>query len=290
MQTIRLWMLVTYVLVFAVSPVVSAAPVRAPESGLELRVAANPGQDPGILGIAGDRSQTMVYRAGRLVAKWVPVLTAKAAEFTGDPAFVVRENGDGQTELLVLIGPNDLIGHVQRVRPGLDSEGRIAAVVEFDREGSARLPVLTEENEGRHLAQIIGGVIYGAPSILGVVYYQMMITGDFTEAEIAEMATALGASGSFPGPSVKCNIQLACLAALVAAGLFIFALGLLPAPGLKPSTHPRVWSVGMAACGGVIGGLWLGVGHEGCLDFRDSIQHQRHLQDHAYLRRKGNIG
>ena len=84
-----------------------------------------------------------------------------------------------------------------------DKPARIGVV--FDVEGGRRLRRLTGENLGRRLAVLVEGQVVSCPTVRSPIGERVEITGDFSMAELTQLATALQAgmeAGSSPLESV----------------------------------------------------------------------------------------
>ncbi len=78
-----------------------------------------------------------------------------------------------------------------------DNMGQPAVGFEFDREGAAKLAALTEAHKGHFLAVLLDGVVHSCPIVREKIGGRGVITGQFTRAEVTELARVLEA-GALP--------------------------------------------------------------------------------------------
>lgn len=258
-MTIRgLQLLMVCVILAATVPAHGSSEVAPPaRATMEFRIAASLTEDAAVAKLAKTSTEKNVYEGNQHIAKWVLVLESKAAELQGIPSLVTRTNDRGKVELLVLVGPNDLTEkHVTGLTSSIDYNGRRAILVQFGEEDSRRLQMLTAENLGRHLAEIVDGYVYGAPKIQTTIYDRAMITGEFTEEMIANLAERLDAD--WVGEIDQNRRIFLTLWHLIAAAavLIVIVLAALRAPQLHVR---RIWFISGAFVAAIIGGYWLGV-------------------------------
>jgi serine/threonine protein kinase len=143
------------------------------------------------------------------LAYWVPVSEKAGDNLTKDSRTIrrTRKEGDREiTEILVLVGPNDLSGaYLKQATAGKDAAGHPCIRFTFNEVGGKMFAKLT----GEHLPEkeepyfkyqlgiILDGKLYSAPSIMTTIHEKGEITGNFTEQEAADLADILSA-GSLP--------------------------------------------------------------------------------------------
>ena len=152
--------------------------VRA--GALEFRILASRGlaHDQAMIRLAESMPDvTDVYDDGELVAKWVPINQNELAQFTNNPAHVVRQTGEFP-EILVLIDMYNVNGeYLKSVYQGmfLDGSGAVRPGIEFsfNSQGRALFQALTSDPDigalgassmmTRYLGFILNGEMYSAP-------------------------------------------------------------------------------------------------------------------------------
>ncbi|MHC4499305.1 MAG: SecDF P1 head subdomain-containing protein [Planctomycetota bacterium] len=234
---------------------------------MELRIAASPTEDVKIAQAAKEVAHKELHFDGELVAKWVPILKRKAESCLNNPHLVTRKIDNGRVELLVLVGDDDITEqYVRAIASERDRFGQFALGVRLDDPGSAKLRRLSSNNLStdsrvRHAAVIMDGKVYGAAELVAALSDGFQITGDFTESTIDSIATRAGGKVKrvyYTPPAGSITIYPWHLAA-GAVILPVVLLGLLPARGLTPSKHPRLWISAGIIVGAIVGAHQLGV-------------------------------
>lgn len=173
---------------------------------LEFRVVANSFDHAEIQRLAAESrfaEKSEVRDGDKVVARWVPVRSGAEASFQ-DPAFSVRQNADGATEVLIV---NDEFNvnekHLTDANSGFDNYGGRAINFRFDKKGAqlfgalsgANMPV--DDGAGgqrfRHLAIILDGEVYSAPRLNSKITDSGQITGRFTQEETDDLVSVLRA-------------------------------------------------------------------------------------------------
>lgn len=125
---------------------------------------------------------------------------------TMDEAVFRERDVDGKPrrEWLVAYEPEARVNgsHLRRAEAGVDHAGAPALHFEMRATEAWRMSMLTESlrpagNKYRNLAIIYNGQIVSAPRVQSQINGQGMITGNFTRAEVEDMAILLG-SGQLP--------------------------------------------------------------------------------------------
>lgn len=261
----RLWGLLIVVLVVSKGGVLLA---QEPQRWtMELRIAASPTEDAKIVQAAKEVVHNELHFDGELVAKWVPILKKKVDSCLSNPHLVTRKIDNGRVQLLVLVGDDDITEqHVRAIASGRDRFGQFALGVRLDDPGSAKLRRLSSNNLStdsrvRHAAVIMDGKVYGAAELVAALSDGFQITGDFTESTIDSIATRAGGKVKrvyYSPPPGSITIYPWRIGVL-AVTLVVILLGLLPARGLTPSRHPRLWISAGIIVGAIVGAHQLGV-------------------------------
>jgi hypothetical protein len=234
---------------------------------MELRIAASPAEDVEIVQAAKQIGKQEVYGNGELAAKWVPTLQDKVDSFVQNPHLVTRESDAGQVELLVLVSDDDITEqYVRAIASDRDRFGQFALGVRLDNPGSGKLRRLSSNNLStdsrvRHAAVIMDGKVYGAAELVAVLSDGFQITGDFTESTIDSIATRAGdkVKRVYYSPPPGSITIYPWRIGVLAVTLVVILLGLLPARGLTPSKHPRLWISAGIIVGAIVGAHQLGV-------------------------------
>lgn len=152
-------------------------------------------------------------RDGKLRGWWVPIAKNQGeikwkpekydeAETQG-PNW--RRNEGGEVEVVVLKGDYDVTGeHLARAYLTEGVSGEPVVGFTLTKDGSVQMGRLTQKNlpdssSGRphHLAIILNGKIHAAPAIQARITGQGILSGDFTQPQIEELADMLN-GGAFP--------------------------------------------------------------------------------------------
>ena len=132
-----------------------------------------------------------IWRNSHLYSKYRWLEIADSAK---DTHIVVRHNekryGLVSNEEEYVMRP-DMGWGFESVYPEKDNRGRPIVGFKFDRKGSELFYKLTSSNIGNTLAIIIDGKIVAAPQIQLAIRNQGVITGIFSEQEVAKMVAAL---------------------------------------------------------------------------------------------------
>lgn len=137
---------------------------------------------------------------GRVIGRWTPMGPEAVKTLSGDPHFMFRQNLQGQLEILTVVDPDperSVTGaYLSAVRPGVDDMGRNAVHFSFDTQGSRLFGRLTGDNlptanGKRHLAIVLDGKLYSAPTINDTITSQGIIQGEFSKDEMNDLAAVL---------------------------------------------------------------------------------------------------
>lgn len=206
---------------------------------LEFAILATPRKHQSIIEKALASKSDNVFTAGKLVAKWRPIMPVVEdgvaqpnTEFDGDTNIVTRPNeekiqetgDDGYKELLVVVDPDPdrrVTGRYLR-RAGVtnDEQGGLAVEFLFNNEGARRFRRLTRENKPLQddfhfrLAILLDEQIKSAPSINQEIGARGIIQGRFTSKEVNDLVDVLNA-GALPVPLMKNPIQEFTVGALL---------------------------------------------------------------------------
>jgi len=237
---------------------------------MELRIAANPKEDSGVVETANNSEMLKVSKEGKVVAKWVEVLQSAEESLGKDPNLVTRRHKEGRLELLVLVDANDITqSYVQRISPDKDRYGQLALRIVFNNEGSTKIfnrtkSMLAYGKPERYMAQIMDSKVYATPAILSTVSGSAIITGDISQSLIDDISRR-AKRGLIVKVWDKSEIPPYAIAItplrlfLLFAILLIIVSGSFPAKELKKSEHPQIWIVFGIAVGAIIGAYQLGV-------------------------------
>ena len=138
---------------------------------------------------------------GRVIGRWTPMGPEAVKSLASDTkTFVFRENLQGQLEILTVVDedPERAVtgAYLTAVRPGIDEMGRNAVHFSFDINGARLFGRLTGDNlptanGKRHLAIVLDGKLYSAPTINDTITSQGIIQGDFTKEQMNDLAAVL---------------------------------------------------------------------------------------------------
>lgn len=234
---------------------------------MELRIAADSDEDATIVEMGRGSNEQNIYKAGELVAKWLAVLESLEADLKKNPKLVTRENVARGLELLVLVNTNDVTESDVRAL-GLDKNryGRTALRLWFNDEGSSKIYNQTKNlvrygKPERYMAEIMDGKVYATPAVRSTVSGSFLISGDIDGALIQDIQRrAIPKLKRFytsppPGSITIYPWQIAILPFM----FLVVLIGFLPAPGLRASKHPHVWTICGVIVGIMIGAYKLGV-------------------------------
>lgn len=150
------YLVIAVLLIFLAPGVVSAGA----SFDLEIRIAAEPDADAGIVTIAEQQAGQVVRQGGETVAKWVPLheryLRVDIQQVAPD---VVLRRKEESVELLVLVTEHDVVNSFQKRFLSSSPSGRPMWYIDFTPEGQDRMLELTSMYEGRNLALIVNGVV-----------------------------------------------------------------------------------------------------------------------------------
>jgi len=173
---------------------------------LEFRILATRHDDLNLVerALAEPGARSVKASDGTLEAKWVAVDPREASMFAGNRELATRKAKSGALEVLVKIGPYDVLGEdLRQASTGYDDKTAGPCVnFQFNSRGADLFGRLTTENapsEGfkRQLSIILDDVVYSAPSINTPIYERGQITGRFTQTEVDDLVRVLNA-GSLP--------------------------------------------------------------------------------------------
>ncbi len=256
-------------LLFSFLPVWLFAEVTAEKNIIEFRIAADAVKDKIIAEKTKSSSAQNVYIDNTLVAKWVPILENKAASIGQIPSLVTRQNAStGQTDLLVLIGQNDLTNKdIIEIRDDIGLDGKLVLRVEFPSKqlSENKAYKLTKNNISRCVAEIIRGEVYATPEIPDVIYDSFVIPGDFTPTLIGDIAKQCGLKPPIRGifgeqyekfAPTRSQFIFACILVLV------ILIGSLPTRIPVSNKYKPAWLIAGIVLGGLIGAYKIGI-HSG---------------------------
>jgi SecD/SecF fusion protein len=137
----------------------------------------------------------------KVVARWTPMGPEAVKDFAGQTdKFMIRQNVQGQMEILTVVDedPERAVtgAYLTAVRPGVDEMGRNAVHFSFDTQGSRLFGRLTGDNlptasGKRHLAIVLDGKLYSAPTINDTITSQGIIQGEFSKEQMNDLAAVL---------------------------------------------------------------------------------------------------
>ncbi|MGD9647130.1 MAG: protein translocase subunit SecD [Pirellulales bacterium] len=137
---------------------------------------------------------------GNVIGRWTPMGPEATNDFRNNPNFLTRENAKGQWEILTAVDKDPeraVTGkYLTSVRPGFDEMGGNAVHFQFDTQGARLFGRLTGDNlpasyGERHLAIILDGKLYSAPTINDTITSNGIIKGRFTKEEVNDLASVL---------------------------------------------------------------------------------------------------
>ncbi len=175
----------------------------------ELRVLANHVDHPELIELAAKSDSRRVHdEQGELLGWWVPVSPGKASTFEESPKVVLRERGTDDRRTKEVLVVNDDWGvngsYLVRAKPSIDDRGLPCINFRFNDRGGRLMGGLTSDNcpdpitnFSRKLGIILNGTLHSAPNIHTTIRDSGVITGDFTQQQVEELATVLNA-GSLP--------------------------------------------------------------------------------------------
>jgi len=195
-------------------------------------------------------------------SNWVPVVRSAWDEIGNGSSLVTREDADGSRQILTVCGPDDLApGHVSFVSKGLDRFGDPALTVHLTDEGRARFRQLADGNRDGYLVTIIAGNAWCIFKAQSDVTPALMVPG-LTRSQQAKLAAVLTPghpawenSEAREPDQLRVDVWL-----ILAVGVCAIAviLALMPAGGLGRSRFRKVWVVGGAVIGCVLGSYSFG--------------------------------
>jgi len=80
---------------------------------------------------------------------------------------------------------------LREVQRGRDRQGKPAIAIRFKPEAAQRLKRYTAENMGQKMAFILGNAVVTAPRIAGVMSEHVLVAGNFTDKEVADIVMRL---------------------------------------------------------------------------------------------------
>lgn len=176
---------------------------------LEFRIVANAEDHAHLIELAEEtKGREVCDEQGKLLGWWAPI---KGSEKNGMLDLLtlttrkVKRNGGVQVELLVANDSYKINGaYLTQVQPSVDEQGRPVLMFSLNRKGGLLMAGLTGENlpspdgqQRRQLAIILNGQVHSAPAILSRISQHGVITGNFTQEEVNDLARILN-SGVLP--------------------------------------------------------------------------------------------
>lgn len=151
------------------------------------------------------------------LAWWVPVMSGEEENFGGHRDMVTRERKQGDRKVLEVLVVRDAYNvtgqYLDHVQSGVDGRGQPCVRFAFNKTGARLFGGLTQENLPdddlnvfRKLGIILGGKLYSAPIIRGVIHGNGEISGRFTQQEVEDIVDVLN-SGSLPLPIRKVELD-----------------------------------------------------------------------------------
>ncbi len=133
---------------------------------------------------------------------------------------------------------------LDRAKQDRDQSGMPAVGFTLNDDGARRMAKLTSDNQGNHMAILLDGEIYSAPTIQATISSRGIITGRFSQVELDDLISTLN-SGSLPAklskepisqstfaPSIgKVNREMgknAAIWAIIAVAVFMMVYYMLP--------------------------------------------------------------
>lgn len=201
-------------------PMVEEEEVRLTEEkisqagSLEFRILASREDDPRMIQDAEATSGVYVRLDDKIIARWVPLDDTpgnQAMDLAANSEFAVRKvarGGKEVTEILVKMDDGeDVTGeYLSRASVGIDDKtGNFAVDFQFNGAGAERFGRLTSnnlpdaQNRGKHLAVILDGDVFTAPTINSVITDRGQITSPaYTERPPVERLVEVLNAGSLP--------------------------------------------------------------------------------------------
>ena len=153
---------------------------QGPRLRMAFRIAADPSADRGVVAQARATKGHAVERDGACLARWVAVREEIAPGLAAETGCVTRTTAEGRVELLVLVTGADVNdSHVQELRLERDRYGKPEIEVTANEEGERVMRILSQENRGRRLAEIIDGEVFAAPVIHAPIYDRWRVGGPY---------------------------------------------------------------------------------------------------------------
>ncbi len=122
----------------------------------------------------------------------------------GDKYYVLASN---QSDECMLHSPNKREWKLEKAQPSTDRMGRRAIGFLLDERGGKLFANVTGKNIGRPLCILLDGIAMSAPNIESQIRTQGVITGSFTQTEVADMVNKLNA-GSLPARLIEQPISV----------------------------------------------------------------------------------
>ncbi len=186
---------------------------------LEFRIVANELDHWRLIELAEETKGREVHDTqGSLLGWWVPIEGGEKNGLLDLLTLTTRKvkRDDGvQVELLVVNDPYKIDGaFLTRVQPSVDEQGRPTLMFSLNQKGGQMMAGLTGENlpspdgqRSRQLAIILNGQVHSAPTIQARISQQGMITGDFTQKELNDLAWILN-SGVLPVTLERVGVEV----------------------------------------------------------------------------------
>jgi len=122
----------------------------------------------------------------------------------GDKHYVLASNKPDES---VLHSPGKREWKLERAEPTTDRMGRRAIGFTLDEKGGSRFANVTGKNIGRPLCILLDGMAISAPTVESRIRREGVITGSFTQTEVADMVNKLNA-GSLPARLIEQPISV----------------------------------------------------------------------------------
>ncbi|MCO6045568.1 hypothetical protein NG895_16775 [Aeoliella sp. ICT_H6.2] len=172
---------------------------------LVFRIVANPKDHAEEIALAKASAATSLEKDGRTAAQWVTLAPENFSEQAAPDHWVTRSDGDGQTEVLVMVDSNDVTGeYLASAKSAVDPEGEPAMTLTFNTTGARRFGRLIAENQPddeksvpRHLGVLLDDTLFAALPIHDATTENVQVTGNFTARDVETMVAILRA-GSLP--------------------------------------------------------------------------------------------
>jgi SecD/SecF fusion protein len=170
---------------------------------LEFRILANRRDHASIIADAEATFPLPLKEGGKVRARWLPP-AASAGPITEHGEIVVKSDAEHKPRVLVVQDDLDVTGELlRRAESTVDEMGQPAVGFHFQAKGARLFGTLTETNRPdpdgfeRRLAVVLDGEICSAPSIRDRITENGVITGNFRQEEVDDLAAILNA-GSLP--------------------------------------------------------------------------------------------